>query len=62
MIYREPEVAEYRLILSDVHRGSEVAQMPPKVEQELLTGVMSRMDIAWHRSSSGMRRRRHGQN
>ncbi|MFA5312945.1 MAG: hypothetical protein WC375_06495 [Methanomassiliicoccales archaeon] len=38
MTYREPKVAEYWLILSDLHVGSEVAPMPPKVEQTLLNG------------------------
>jgi hypothetical protein len=36
--YREPEVAEYWLVMGDLHVGSEVAPMPDKVEQTLLTG------------------------
>ena len=38
MTYREPKVEEYWLCLGDIHSGSEVAPMPPKVEVELMRG------------------------
>jgi hypothetical protein len=36
--YREPSVAEYWLVVNDLHSGSEVAPMPKKVEIELQNG------------------------
>jgi len=38
MVFREPSVAEYWLVLGDMHTGSEVAPMPDWVDVKLLSG------------------------